>query len=183
MTIQEIINQTNFDRDRSETWKFLLTCLLDNNEGNICEIGAGHGTTTKLLCQIAANYNRKVIAVDPFEIGWEDMPSSYRYGMNEFNKLLSEYSNLYLIQLPSQDSAVLGHLLQHDPICFGFIDGLQSVEAVLSDIALVEKLNVPLVCIDDANRLTGDSRVPEALEQYTGAYQVMVKGREAWLWR
>lgn len=172
----------DFDRERHLVWTEILIELLENNEGNLVEIGAGHGTTTQLLCKIAKENNRKVIAVDPFESGWHEMPESYKYAIDEFSKLLDEYDNLHLIAKSSQDPSVLGNLLAFDPITFCFIDGLQSVEAVLSDIALMEKLNTTLICIDDADRLTGDSRVPEALSLYKGDYNVTVKGREAWLW-
>lgn len=179
--MRELIESVNFSRGQQDYFRQLLTKLIPDHEGNIVEIGCGHGLNTELFCKIAKQYNRKVIGVDPFESGFEDMPVSYRYGIQEFNNLLGRYSNLHLIQKSSLDSSVLGDLLSFDPIVFAFIDGLQTVEAVLSDISMMEKLNTTLICIDDANRLTGDSRVPEALELYSGNYQVTIKGREAYL--
>ncbi len=181
--IKHLIESIPENLGQKEMFEFVLDRFIPNHEGNIVELGCGHGTNTQIFCNFAKQHGREVIGVDPFESGFDSMPVSYRYPIDEFNKLLKRWDNLHLIQKSSLDSSVLGNLLMYDPICFAFIDGLQTVEAVLSDIALMEKLNTTLICIDDANRLTGDSRVPEALSLYTGSYELLIKGREAWLWR
>src|SRR3990167_10670984 len=50
---------------------------LENHTGDIVEIGAGLGESTKHFLRLAAEFNRKVLVIDPFESGWNEMPESY----------------------------------------------------------------------------------------------------------
>ena len=49
--------------------------LLNIEDGYCIEIGAGYGETTVKLLNSVKNY--KIIVVDPFEDGWDNMPESY----------------------------------------------------------------------------------------------------------
>ena len=95
--------------------------------GNIIEIGAGNGESTEEFLKISNNYNRNVIVIDPFEDGWNDMPETYGlpYPYQVFESRVSKYKNLTLIKKTSTDSNIYDELINHLPISFSFIDGLQ----------------------------------------------------------
>jgi len=56
-----------------------LENILPTLPGNILEIGGGKGECTVYFCNVAQSMARKVLVIDPFEDGWENMPESYRY--------------------------------------------------------------------------------------------------------
>ena len=47
----------------------------------------------------------------------------------------------------SADPKVYDELLNYTPISFAFVDGLQFKDSVLSDLALMTRLNVPVICV------------------------------------
>lgn len=176
--MKQIIESIDFNRNRSEYWRELIEKVMP---GNILEIGAGYGESTVLFCEIAKKYRRKVLVIDPFEDGWELMPKSYQYGYAKFLSNMKGFSNWTVFPKSSQDESCASEIAKFTPISFAFIDGLQSKEAVLSDLKLVEQFKPSIICVDDANRLTGDSRVPEALAEYQGEYKLIYQCREAYL--
>jgi hypothetical protein len=141
--------------------------VISTEDGYCVEIGAGYGeTTVKLLPQTK---NFKVIVVDPFETGWDKMPESYGkpYPYTLFESAVKGFSNrLILIKKLSDDPTVLDELKNYSPIVFSFVDGLQYVENVLSDLKMMDELNCKIICVDDYNRLTKISEVPLAIEEF-----------------
>jgi len=141
--------------------------LTSTEDGYCIEIGAGYGeTTVKLLPQTK---NFKVIVVDPFEMGWDKMPESYGkpYPYTLFENAVKNFSNrLILIKKLSDDPTVLDELKKYSPIVFSFVDGLQYVDNVLSDLKMMDELNCKIICVDDYNRLTKISQVPLAIEEF-----------------
>lgn len=141
--------------------------LISTEDGYCVEIGAGYGeTTVKLLPQTK---NFKVVVVDPFETGWDKMPESYGkpYPYTLFERAVKGFSNrLILIKKLSDDPTVLDELKNYLPIVFSFVDGLQYVENVLSDLKMMDELNSKIICVDDYNRLTKISEVPLAIEEF-----------------
>lgn len=154
--------------DRRERFRYILERWLPENTGNIIEIGAGVGQDTVIFLEMAKKYKRKVIVIDPFESGWDNMPESYGkpYPEQEFDTNTSHLKD-YLIKIkaPSQVIWIKDVLELTSPYCFAFIDGLQHKEAVLSDLRLIEPFNC-LICLDDVNRSTRISQVPEALTEF-----------------
>jgi hypothetical protein len=137
--------------------------------GNIIEIGAGHGESTKKLLQIAKNYNSKVIVIDPFEDGWDEMPETYGkpYPYEIFKSNVSNYEkNIVLLKKSSLEENIYDDIVNHSPISFSFVDGLQYKEAVLSDLRLMRKLNCKVICVDDYTRNTNESQVPLAIDEF-----------------
>lgn len=131
--------------------------------GNIVEIGGGYGASTKPLCIVAEKYNLNVIVVDPFESGWDNMPPSYRYDFSKFMQMCNNFVEknvLQLIKKSSLDPSVYRDLSDSTPIAFAYVDGLQTEEAVLSDLNMMKDLNVEVIGVDDKNR----GGVKEALE-------------------
>lgn len=172
--MKDIIENTNFSKHRSEYWPDLLKRI---PRGNIVEIGAGFGESTEVFCK----YADKVLTIDPFEEGWESMPTSYQYAYEKFNENTKHLNNLTLHKFASQHESCPFIIEQFKPISFCFIDGLQYKDAVLSDLALMEQFKPLIICIDDANRLGGQSEVPLALKEYSGNYKLIYQGREAYL--
>ena len=141
--------------------------LLSVEDGYCIEIGAGYGeTTVKLLNQVK---NYKIIVIDPFEDGWDNMPESYGkpYPFFLFQNAIKQFSDkVILIKKSSDDSSVIDELLKYKPIIFSFVDGLQYTDNVLYDLNMMDKLNCKVICVDDYNRLTNISQVPLAIEEF-----------------
>lgn len=132
-------------------------------EGDYAEIGAGYGVFTIQLLRLANEFNKKTLVVDPFESGWGEMPESYRYAKDKFLKNITEYSErLFLHETTSLCSSSEKFL--YKPLCFAFVDGLQYKGAVLSDLRIVS--HAKIICVDDMNRSTGQSQVPEAVNEF-----------------
>lgn len=141
--------------------------LLNIEDGYCIEIGAGYGETTIKLLNSVKNY--KVIVVDPFEDGWDNMPESYGkpYPFFLFQNATKQFSDkVILIKKSSDDLSVIDELLKYDPIIFSFVDGLQYMDNVLYDLNMMDKLNCKVICVDDYNRLTNISQVPLAIEEF-----------------
>lgn len=141
--------------------------LLNIEDGYCIEIGAGYGETTIKLLNSVKNY--KVIVVDPFEDGWDNMPESYGkpYPFFLFQNATKQFSDkVILIKKSSDDSSVINELLNYNPIIFSFVDGLQYIDNVLYDLNMMDKLNCKVICVDDYNRLTNISQVPLAIEEF-----------------
>lgn len=141
--------------------------LLSVEDGYCIEIGAGYGeTTVKLLNQVK---KYKIIVIDPFEDGWDNMPESYGkpYPFSLFQNAIKQYSNkVILIKKSSNDLTVIDELTQYTPLIFSFVDGLQYTDNVLYDLNMMDKLNCKVICVDDYNRLTNISQVPLAIEEF-----------------
>jgi len=141
--------------------------LLNIEDGYCIEIGAGYGETTVKLLNSVKNY--KIIVVDPFEDGWDNMPESYGkpYPFFLFQNAIKQFSDkVILIKKSSDDSSVIDELLKYKPIIFSFVDGLQYIDSVLYDLNMMDKLNCKVICVDDYNRLTNISQVPLAIEEF-----------------
>lgn len=147
--------------------------------GSIVEIGAGEGISTFNFLKICeelnnkSNKNSKVIVIDPFEEGWDDMPPTYGtpYPFSQFEQnVKSCKENLHLIKKSSQDKSVYDDLYNFKPITFGFIDGLQYKEAVINDLILLDSLDCKIICLDDSTRMTEFSQVPLAIEYFLSKY-------------
>ena len=141
--------------------------LLNIEDGYCIEIGAGYGETTVKLLNSVKNY--KIIVVDPFEDGWDNMPESYGkpYPFFLFQNAIKQFSDkVILIKKSSDDSSVIDELLKYKPIIFSFVDGLQYTDSVLYDLNMMDKLNCKVICVDDYNKLTNISQVPLAIEEF-----------------
>lgn len=146
-----------------------LNNILEKENGNIIEIGAGVGETTVMLLEYAKKFDRKVIVIDPHELGWNDMPESYGkpYKYDEFIYNTKSYHDYLIhIRLSSQDKGIKDELVKYTPYSFAFVDGLQYKSAVLGDLRLMDSFDVSIMCLDDYNRVTELSQVPLAVEEF-----------------
>lgn len=149
-----------------------------NHDGDIVEIGAGYGETTIYFLAIAEKYNRKVIVIDPFELGWSDMPPTYRYAYDVFEGKTSKYKDRLILHkrnsLCKSSEAICSGTL-----AFAFIDGLQLKGSLLNDIRITN--HAAIICLDDMDRETDESQVRSTLNEFTTNKTLTIKTRWAFL--
>jgi len=165
--------------DYQELWQ-IAEELLSRYPGNIIEIGAGIGENTVALLGLASTKNSKVIVIDPFEDGWNEMPQTYGqpYPYNLFKSNTIGYKDsLILHKVSSQSDGLYNKLIKSSPYTFAFVDGLQYEEAVLSDLNLMHSVGCKVICVDDYKRLTELSQVPLAVTKFleNGLYDLVVE--------
>lgn len=170
--IENFIFETSFmppaetPNGRTERIGHLLNFVLDNYKGNIIEIGAGTGETTKVMLEKAKKFDRNVLVIDPWET-LENQPAGYgQYAYRDFVDRTKEYTNLIVCKMPSYFKEAEKYLVNNGPYAFAFVDGLQLKENVLSDLFLMSAYNVEVICVDDINRESEISQVPAAVAKF-----------------
>ncbi len=142
---------------------------LQVHPGNLIEIGCGYGTTTGQLCQIAEKHQVQVFAIDPFDSAPEVDPSYNSYPYERFLQNVTgwiEQGILVHYRVSSALPSLYDTLIKYEPFAFAFVDGVQTKDFVLSDLALMNRLGVERICVDDYGRLTEISQVPPAVDQF-----------------
>lgn len=113
--------------------------------GDIVEIGLGHGNTTKIFAEIACVHDRRVIAVDPFDVmgtGWGD---DY---FEVFSRNTEPWRNIVdLIEASSLEPDTIRAIGERE-LCFAYVDGLHTYEACYSDILAVGHCE-GIIAVDD----------------------------------
>ena len=128
-----------------------------NYEGDIIEIGAYIGTTTVLLAKVAKKYGRKVIVVDPYELGTQNC-----YG-NEYEQFLNntkEYKEYIDLFRESSITDSLRDKIKQRKLCFSFVDGLHTYDAAYFDMITVNHTH-GIICLDD---ITSSTEVFKVIE-------------------
>lgn len=136
-------------------------------KGDFAEIGLGLGETTKILLGIASKCGKTVWGVDPFESGWSEMPEGYAkpYKEADFIANVTPYlQNVDFVLLRSNSLSKEAEAFLNKPLALAFVDGLQYKGAVLSDLRIVS--HAEIIVVDDFDRSTGMSQVPEAIEEW-----------------
>lgn len=147
----------------------IVNFTLNKQPGNVIEIGCGGGDTSIHLLRSCKKFNRKYIAIDPFEDNWNNIPDSYGkpYPYSVWKDKVKHFQDRIVhFKLPSQDPSLYELLEKQKPFAFAFVDGIQYKQAVLSDINLLVKLNCAVICIDDYDRNTELSQVPDAVNEF-----------------
>lgn len=177
------LDTINLSIDRMLYFADILNTLYDEYDGNIIEIGGGYGENTTTFLGISKLHSRKVLVIDPYESGWDNMPEGYKYKYDIFNNATRNYDNMYLHRYSSLDESCHNKIIEFDPIIFAFIDGLQYKDVVISDLRLIERFNPPIICVDDYNRLTDQSQVPLAVDEFVkdSKYKIIKTGGEVYL--
>lgn len=156
---------------RMERFGAMLDYLLINHSGNICEVGAGAGLTTRIMLHAAKTHSRKVLVIDPFEDEWNSMPDGYGkpYPFSVFaDNTIGYRDQLVLCRNNSLSSYAHDALMAITPIAFSFLDGLQYHANVLKELHIMSSFGVEVICIDDINRETNISQVPSAVSEFLG---------------
>ena len=113
--------------------------------GDFVEIGAYLGQTTRGLAEIARDYDRRVVVIDPWEKGTQ---SCQGWEYNVFLRSIEGYSDIVdVYRLSSfEDEAI--EIIEGRELAFAFVDGLHIYEAALSDIKACSHCH-GVIAVDD----------------------------------
>ena len=99
--------------------------------GDLVEIGACRGETTRLLGQVARKHGRRLVVIDPWVLGSQDCSS------DEYETFLKNTEDIRDVldvwRESSTDKGVVKRLSARQ-LCFSFVDGWHVLHACLSDI-------------------------------------------------
>jgi len=162
--IEDVINEISYigspDTPEGRTYRIAELARHLNHQGNFIEIGAGTGHTTEKILKASTG---KVLVIDPWE---SDVPGYGGYSYDDFYERTKGYNNLVVAKMSSYFKEVESYLRDIKPIAFAFVDGLQFKENVLSDLFLMSAYGARVICVDDINRSTPISQVPEAVAKF-----------------
>lgn len=138
----------DWDTLRTARTDVILRMILPHVKGDILEIGAHEGTTTKVFAATGKEYDRQVHVIDP----WDGRQQGSNTTFQIFKKNTSELDNITVHRIGSEDSSVEQKFIE-DGVKFSFIliDGLHSYNAVKNDLDRYKHLLVPhgIICVDD----------------------------------
>lgn len=139
------------NKQRERIWLVAEQCA-KACPGDFVEIGAYHGETTVGLCRVAKRYGRRVIVIDPYELGTQNIDTGNEYqtflnNTSEFRDLIDHY------KMSSLDPHVI-EMLKTRQLCFAFVDGLHTYEAAISDLQAVSHTK-GIVALDDVTWSSG----------------------------
>lgn len=109
--------------------------------GDLVEIGAWRGWTTTFLAAAAHRFGRKVIVIDPWPE--EDDYNQFLESVHHYRSVIDVYRTV------SQEPLVVD-LLKSRNLCFVFVDGMHTYEAVKSDLETVRHC-AGIIAIDDVS--------------------------------
>lgn len=138
----------NWDTHRTERIPMILPTILEHVEGDILEIGAHEGCSTKVFCSLGAEYYRQVYVIDP----WDGRQQGDSTVYQQFIVNTKDCKNLTIYRLGSENSKICENF-ETNNIKFAFIliDGLHSYHAIINDLTKYQNLLTPggIICIDD----------------------------------
>lgn len=162
-TLQAFLNQwlelerhsqqgEQFQRDRIGQLAMIL--MAANSQRDLVEIGCLNGSTTVQLAKAAQDFDRKVVAIDPWQKGTQNCAGG-EYEI--FLETTAPYANsIEVVRLRSDDPAVRPHIPK--AIALAFVDGLHTYESALQDILMVQHAEV--IVVDD---ITWSAEIMDAL--------------------
>lgn len=130
-------------RDRVRELAQIL--MVANSRRDLMEIGCLNGSTTQLLAIVASDYRRKVVAIDPWEVGTQNCNGGEYENFCAAIEPFKEY--VEVVRLRSDDPAVRPHVPAQ--LALAFVDGLHEYATTLQDILMVRHAEV--VVVDDVN--------------------------------
>lgn len=137
-----------WDPFRTERVDDILPIVLKYVMGDILEVGAFQGRSTKIFCEIGVKYDRVVHVVDP----WDGRQQGNKGAYDKFLANTEGCTNLIVQKLGSEDPKVLEQF-KKDGVKFAFIliDGHHTYENVRNDLINFKDLLEPygVICIDD----------------------------------
>ena len=154
--IQQIVDELSTDeklqgplhslgcKNQRERLKSICELSLQNFEGNILEIGCHIGLTTKIYCELARKYNRKVVVVDP----WNGQQQGDQNIYEQFLTNTKEYEDVLLIHRVSSFAPEGKNIITKGEFAFCWIDGLHTYDACKQDIESCSKQK-GILAVDD----------------------------------
>lgn len=128
--------------------------------GDMVEIGCLNGSTTVRLCQVAREHGRRVIAVDPWQVGTQNCEGQE---YDRFMQATEPYRDIVdVVRKDSRDPEVTRYLKNRE-LAFAFVDGLHSYQACLSDIHAC--YHAAVIAVDD---WTWNEGIERAIVEATG---------------
>lgn len=113
-------------------------------KGNIVEIGAMKGLTTRMFCEIARKNNRRVVVVDPWIAGTQNC-EGHEY--EAFLKNTEEYKDVLTVLRHRSDHLLVWKYMADLDIAFCFVDGLHMPEVMSQDVRMTA--HAKMICCDD----------------------------------
>ena len=139
----------NWDTFRTERIDIVLRMIFPDVKGDILEIGAHKGRSTKIFCTIAKMYDRRVYVIDP----WDGRQEGDIKAFGDFQDAIKDVGSLLTVhKRGSENPAVLSKFKKDDTkFAFILVDGLHSYEAIRGDLTRYKDLLEPhgIICIDD----------------------------------
>ena len=139
---------SKYKRDRIE---MVAKWCLNRYAGDLIEIGVLAGGTTVRLAKLAHQYNRRVVAVDPWipsTTGYKAHGGCTSSTMLEFFANTKKYRHLIdVIHAYSQAEAVVRSIKKR-ALCFAYIDGAHFYEECSTDIETVSHC-AGIIMLDD----------------------------------
>jgi hypothetical protein len=124
--------------------RIMAECAAAESSGDFLEIGANVGETTAVLLRIAKEWDRRVIVIDPWEIGTQNCNGGE---FQKFTVRTAPWRNFLTVLRMRSDDPVAVKTMKDATLCFSFVDGLHEYETCLNDIRNV--LHSYLIVVDD----------------------------------
>jgi|RhiMethySRZTD1v2_1073278.scaffolds.fasta_scaffold07584_11 cephalosporin hydroxylase len=136
----------HWDVERMPRHKVMLPKILEMVTGDILEIGAHRGDSTRMFCEIAEKFGRKVYVIDP----WDGRQEGNNDVYGEFLANTAHCKNLVVYRMGSEKPEAF-EAVKDIKLAFLFIDGMHAYDAVVSDFTKFRKLlsDKAVICIDD----------------------------------
>lgn len=143
--------------------------------GDLVEIGCLNGSTTVRLAEVAQKYGRRVIAVDPWQVGTQNCNGGEHAIFLQTTEPFKDIIDV--VRKDSRDPEVAQYLKQRQ-LCFAFVDGLHTFEATRGDILSVG--HAPVIAVDDTR---WSSEVLRAFHELHEERDVLSRSywRESWM--
>ena len=155
--VDELSIKENLEEIPKHVWGFknqrerlnqVCELALQSYDGDILEIGAHAGLTTKIFCELAKKYNKKVVVLDP----WNGEQQGNAKVYDSFKKNTKEYSDILETNKVSSFSKEGKNIIQNNKFAFCWIDGLHTYEACGQDIDSCS-IHEGILAVDDLSWL------------------------------
>jgi predicted O-methyltransferase YrrM len=149
--VSELYNELKGDINiQIKMQESIVKHLLDNNiEGDVLEIGAFIGNTTKMFSKaLENNINKKIYVLDPYNGQQEGNDNVY----SQFKQNTNELINLIHYREKSQSDFAI-NFMKKNRFMYVFVDGLHTYEGCFHDMLnIADNLSIGgVICLDDTN--------------------------------
>ena len=173
----EVASHSYGSKNQRERLKNICEMSLEKFTGDILEIGAHIGLTTKIFCELARKHNRKVYVIDPWN-------GEQQGGSGEYNKFMINtkgYEDVLVLKKQSSLTEESRNIIRENNFAFCFVDGLHTRDACRYDIeSCINQKGI--IAVDDLTWSPGlKDLVFEFSEKYKRKNVVNNKIREGYI--